>query len=100
LRCLLAAVHHTIRYWNQVNLSGGEKLPFGDGAGADNTAITPLLRRRVPKIIAIVAAIKSVTDMTAEQWAGNQWETSGEVRADQQPGCHTLLVKCGVVDTL
>jgi hypothetical protein len=67
------------RYWNQVDLSGGAKLPFGDGAGADNTAITPLLRRRVPKIIAVVAAIKSVMDMTAEQWAGNQWETSGEL---------------------
>jgi hypothetical protein len=56
-------------------------LPFGDGAGADNTAITPLLRRRVPKIIAVVAAIKSVMDMTAEQWAGNQWETSGVLAA-------------------
>jgi hypothetical protein len=64
-----------------VDLSGGAKLPFGDGAGADNTAITPLLRRRVPKIIAVVAAIKSVMDMTAEQWAGNQWETSGRQAA-------------------
>ncbi|KAF6265849.1 hypothetical protein COO60DRAFT_1697550 [Scenedesmus sp. NREL 46B-D3] len=73
----LAATTETLRYWNQVDISGGEKLPFGDGAGADNTAITPLLRRRVPKIIAIVAAIKSVMDMTVEQWAGNQWETSG-----------------------
>ncbi|WIA11773.1 hypothetical protein OEZ85_011867 [Tetradesmus obliquus] len=73
----LAATTETLRYWNQVDLSGGEKLPFGDGAGADNTAITPLLRRKVPKIIAIVAAIKSATDMTVEQWAGNQWETAG-----------------------
>lgn len=74
-----------LRYWNQVDLSGGEKLPFGDGAGADNTAITPLLRRKVPKIIAIVAAIKSATDMAVEQWAGNQWETAGGLPAEM---CH------------
>lgn len=65
------------RYWNQVDFSGDLVLA-GDGAGSDNTAIKPLLRRKVPKIIQFITAFTTLQNMTADEWAGYQWETSGE----------------------
>lgn len=41
-----------------MNYTGAE-LSFADGAGADNLAVTPLLRRRVSSVVVLVAASNS-----------------------------------------
>lgn len=66
---------HTIcdlhcRYWSPINFTASE-LPFGDGGSVDNLAITPLLRRRIQKIVVLVAALKGVNDtVDAADWGG------------------------------
>ncbi|KAF6255568.1 hypothetical protein COO60DRAFT_1661215 [Scenedesmus sp. NREL 46B-D3] len=64
-------------YWNQVNFKGQRQL-FADGAGTDNLAVTPLLRRRVQAIVACVASVEPLLpNTTADHWAAIQWDVSG-----------------------
>ena len=63
-------------YWNTFDFTGGE-LPFADGGAIDNTAVTPLLRRKVAKIIACVAAAKPSTNTTAEEWTSYEYDIAG-----------------------
>eukprot|EP00879_Flechtneria_rotunda_P023516 GHRR01024878.1.p1 GENE.GHRR01024878.1~~GHRR01024878.1.p1 ORF type:complete len:572 (+),score=153.32 GHRR01024878.1:161-1876(+) len=65
-----------LRYWNEIDFTGAE-IPFADGGAADNTAITILLRRRVIKIVACIAASQNITGLDATDWAGYQWDISG-----------------------
>ncbi|WIA31484.1 hypothetical protein OEZ86_002377 [Tetradesmus obliquus] len=63
-------------YWNQITFEGAT-LAFADGGSADNLAITPLLRRRVPKIVVCVAASANISAATSPaDWAGYQWDIS------------------------
>ncbi|KXZ56638.1 hypothetical protein GPECTOR_1g575 [Gonium pectorale] len=64
-----------LQYWDPVNYTGGE-LSFADGAGADNLAVTPLLRRRVTHIVVCVATANSA-DMTPADWAVAQYDVAG-----------------------
>ena len=58
------------RYWSPLNFTA-QNIPFGDGGGVDNLAVTPLLRRRMTKIVVLVAASKSTTENTnASDWGG------------------------------
>ena len=54
----------------------GERLGFADGGGVDNTAIIPLLRRRVTKIIAGTATTAPL-DTNSTDWAKLQWDIAG-----------------------
>ena len=57
----------------------GREWGFADGGGVDNTAIIPLLRRGVRRIVAgtasSVAADNAKTNATA--WAASQWDVAG-----------------------
>lgn len=60
------------RYWSPISFTA-LNLPFGDGGGVDNLAVTPLLRRRMTKIVVLVAALKGTMDVAnASDWAGTQ----------------------------
>ncbi|WIA11774.1 hypothetical protein OEZ85_011868 [Tetradesmus obliquus] len=66
----------SLNYWNQITFEGAT-LAFADGGSADNLAITPLLRRRVPKIVVCVAASANISAATSPaDWAGYQWDIS------------------------
>jgi hypothetical protein len=66
-----------LTYWNQITFTG-KRLAFGDGGSADNTAITPLLRRRVTRIISTIAASQNISaSPNASDWAGYQWDVAG-----------------------
>jgi hypothetical protein len=63
-------------YWNQI-IFEGQTLAFADGGSADNLAITPLLRRRIQKIIVCVAASANISSAAGPaDWAGYQWDVS------------------------
>ncbi|KAG2499381.1 hypothetical protein HYH03_002956 [Edaphochlamys debaryana] len=64
-----------LQYWNTRNYTGA-RLSFADGAGADNLAVTPLLRRRVQHVIACVAASHSA-DVSPADWAVAQYDVAG-----------------------
>lgn len=64
-----------LEYWNQINFTGGQ-LPFADGGGSDNSAMTLLLRRRVERIIVCFASNKPL-DTNATAWGAYQWDVSG-----------------------
>ncbi|PNH12072.1 hypothetical protein TSOC_000999, partial [Tetrabaena socialis] len=64
-----------LQYWNQYDYRGAT-LSFADGAGADNLAVTPLLRRRVSSILVFVAALNSA-DMSPADWAVAQYDVAG-----------------------
>eukprot|EP00775_Hariotina_reticulata_P012591 gene12591-12723_t len=67
----------TLQYWNQVDFSGG-LLSFADGGAVDNLAVTPLLRRRITRLVVCVSASKNITNTTsAAEWGGYQWDISG-----------------------
>ncbi|KAG2442832.1 hypothetical protein HXX76_002911 [Chlamydomonas incerta] len=61
--------------WNPVNYTGA-KLSFADGAGADNLAVTPLLRRRVSSVVVLVAAANSA-DVSPVDFAVAQYDIAG-----------------------
>lgn len=63
-----------LQYWNPVDFTGG-KRNFADGGGADNLAITPLLRRGVRRILCGVAI--GAPPEGAVSWAQYQWDVSG-----------------------
>ena len=52
-------------------------MPFADGGGVDNLAVTLLLRRKVAKIIICVAALAPSTNTTAEEWTSVQYDIAG-----------------------
>ncbi|GFR41221.1 hypothetical protein Agub_g1894, partial [Astrephomene gubernaculifera] len=54
-------------YWNQLDYSGA-RVPFADGAGADNSGITPLLRRRVTHIVSCASSVNPA-NISAAEWA-------------------------------
>ncbi|PNW85074.1 hypothetical protein CHLRE_03g170600v5 [Chlamydomonas reinhardtii] len=64
-----------LNYWNPVNYTGAE-LSFADGAGADNLAVTPLLRRRVSSVVVLVAASNSA-DVSPADFAVAQYDIAG-----------------------
>lgn len=70
LRCVCS-------YWSPLNFTS-ETIAFADGGSVDNLAVTPLLRRRMTKILMLVAASDSVTAATdAADWGGLQYDVSG-----------------------
>jgi hypothetical protein len=80
-------------YWNQITFEG-QTLAFADGGGADNLAITPLLRRRVPKVVVCVAASANISSAAGPaDWAGYQYDVSGLFGA--APTSHPLYDKDG-----
>ncbi|GBF94754.1 hypothetical protein Rsub_07637 [Raphidocelis subcapitata] len=62
-------------YWSPVDFQGSRRK-FADGGGADNLAVTPLVRRRVERIIACVAA-SAAPDTNASDYARTQWDIAG-----------------------
>lgn len=74
---LVVRVHHTpCRYFSPINFTD-ENIPFADGGSADNLAITPLLRRRVTKMVVLVAAVQNITSSNGSaDWGGYQWDVS------------------------
>eukprot|EP00878_Enallax_costatus_P004763 GHUV01005014.1.p1 GENE.GHUV01005014.1~~GHUV01005014.1.p1 ORF type:complete len:688 (+),score=137.57 GHUV01005014.1:137-2200(+) len=84
-----------LQYWNQIDFTG-KQLAFGDGGSADNLAITPLLRRRIPKIIATVAASQNISGSpNASDFAGYQWDVAGLFGAC--PPAHPAYDKDGTI---
>jgi hypothetical protein len=76
-------------YWSPLALNTSSEVAFGDGGSADNLAVTPLLRRRVTKMVVAVAAMQNVSSVAdAADWAG-------EMCARCQ-GCATRLVSAGL----
>lgn len=64
-------------YWNQVDFKGST-VPFADGGGVDNLAVTPLLRRKVPVIVACIAGSEAINgDVKIDDWSFGQWDISG-----------------------
>lgn len=83
------------RYWNQITFTG-KRLAFGDGGSVDNLAVTPLLRRRITKIIATVAASQNISSSAnASDWAGYQYDLAGLFGAC--PPTHPAYDKDGTI---
>jgi hypothetical protein len=71
----------TLYYWapsRDGKVFEGRDWGFADGGGVDNTAIIPLLRRGVKRIVAGTATSTAADGQTnATAWAASQWDVSG-----------------------
>jgi hypothetical protein len=71
----------TLYYWapsRDGRTFQGRDWGFADGGGVDNTAIIPLLRRGIKRIVAGTASSSAADDKTnATDWAASQWDVSG-----------------------